>query len=241
MEFFHGFKWAVPTAFSDAVGLCRFEEGDLLYDSPDAYTKDWPYFQNLTGKAIQVRGPARSRSRTTDTGGVFETNWYGEVIVDLFEPDKLPIRSTQGRLYTALWRGNMDFLRADAPHPEIPITVASFGRKLRDISEHIPNTSDHGLTFVMARDKSNAVSRDKFLKIRDAFRGGLASEPVIQSPADLKVPEAEKFSPTVEIVLFRTSNLTRVEIEALVKMAVYKQAKGASRDMFRLSAHGAIV
>lgn len=41
MEFFSGFKWAVPGAFSDAVALCRFEEGDTLYDTKNAYNDDW--------------------------------------------------------------------------------------------------------------------------------------------------------------------------------------------------------
>jgi hypothetical protein len=41
MEFFPGFKWAVSSAFSEPLGACRFEQGDLLYDTPDAYKGEW--------------------------------------------------------------------------------------------------------------------------------------------------------------------------------------------------------
>jgi hypothetical protein len=37
MDFFPKFKWAVPHAFGDALAACRFEQGDILYDTLMAY------------------------------------------------------------------------------------------------------------------------------------------------------------------------------------------------------------
>lgn len=76
MEFFSNFTWAVPHAFSDAVGLCRFEEGDMLYDTAKAYEGEWGDAVKYINHSLQVRYPARATSGEKEkSGGIFEKNW----------------------------------------------------------------------------------------------------------------------------------------------------------------------
>ena len=49
-NFLDGFLWAVPTAFSDPLAACRFEQGDILYDTKKAYEGTWgrsPYLHHI--------------------------------------------------------------------------------------------------------------------------------------------------------------------------------------------------
>ena len=57
--FLSNFAWAVPTAFSDAVGACQFSRGDTLYSSPIAYREWNEEFYNLAKglHAIKVLSP----------------------------------------------------------------------------------------------------------------------------------------------------------------------------------------
>ena len=62
MDYFSGFAWAVPKAFSDAIALCRFEEGDVLYDTKSAYEKEWDDAKSNIKYFLQVRYPGRART-----------------------------------------------------------------------------------------------------------------------------------------------------------------------------------
>ena len=37
MKYLEQFTWPVPKGFSDAVATCKFEQGDLLYNTCRAY------------------------------------------------------------------------------------------------------------------------------------------------------------------------------------------------------------
>ncbi len=135
MEFFSGFKWAVPKAFSDAVALCRFEEGDILYDTEKAYIDNWEKACKFIEHSLQVRYPARVGGGASEKGGgVFSGNWGSEVRIDLYKnQDKVgvgQITTTQGRLYTALWKGDISILKKESEEPPIPLTVQDVTKTL---------------------------------------------------------------------------------------------------------------
>ena len=118
MEFFSGFSWAVPTAFGDAVALCRFEQGDTLYDTRKAEEESWAEATKHIHHWLQVRYPSHVITVADEsTGGIFEKNWDSEVKVDLYKNFKKvgegQISTTQGRLYTALWTGNVEVLQLE--------------------------------------------------------------------------------------------------------------------------------
>ena len=115
MEFIPGFKWALPKAFSDAVFGCRFEEGDMLYQTSSAYKTDWS--KKELDYFIQVAFPSRGGSKTTGEAAVFEKNWNSEVRLDVYKNhEKISIgqiRTTQGRLYSTLWKGDIDLILSE--------------------------------------------------------------------------------------------------------------------------------
>jgi hypothetical protein len=77
-EYFDGFNWAVPVAFAEPLAACRFEQGDILYDTRRAYEGSWGDALPHIKYSIQVKSPMRgpstksekeeeSSSRTTGT------------------------------------------------------------------------------------------------------------------------------------------------------------------------------
>lgn len=40
-DYFLGFKWALPKSFKDALAKCFFNVGDIIYDTPKAYSLSW--------------------------------------------------------------------------------------------------------------------------------------------------------------------------------------------------------
>lgn len=245
MNFFNGFSWAVPNAFSDAVSLYRFEEGDILYDTKKAYGENWERARELIGKSLQVTYPLRSGKNVgKNAGGVFATNWNSDARVDLYESMKKvsvgQIRTTQGRLYTALWHGDLSILEKNTPNPQRPITVRKVTKRLTEVSAAAKTISKGFPLFVMARDFSNPVSRTKFLDINSILRNHLRGDVIFRTPQRAGLEYFSDIAPTIEIAFFVTNDLDRNRLHDLIKSVVYNPAKNVKRDMFRLSAHGHI-
>lgn len=245
MEFFSGFKWAVPVAFSDAVALCRFEEGDILYDTPEAYDEEWGKASKHIEYSMQVRYPARATgSARANEGSVFASNWKSEVRVDLYKrlerTDVGQIETTQGRLYTALWKGDTTILKRNTEEPQIPFTVQQVTRNLTEVSDTAKKLSTEYPVFVMARDLSNPISREKYFQIFSKLKKHLVGEPRLLRPESAGLNDWVNTAPTIEIAFFITNGVSAEQLHNLVKEAVYVPAKDATKDTFRISAYGAI-
>ncbi len=242
-EFFPLFKWAVPTDFSDAVNLCRFEEGDTLYDSSLAYCESWEEAKGEINHSLQVRYPARSSNVVKGTGGVFEKNWSSEVRLDLYK-NLIRIKSittTQGKLYTALWKNNLKALEPNKSL-SIPIRLKQVMAMLKEAPHELSNYSKGHLTFVLPRDISNPVSKVKYQKVYSALNPHLQPDgPIILSPKEADFPNCENIAPTIDIVLFTVKLSDEEELAELIKSAVYVPTKNAKKDMFRLASHGIII
>ncbi|SCZ84221.1 hypothetical protein [Nitrosomonas mobilis] len=247
MEFFSGFKWAVPRAFSDAVALCRFEEGDILYDTKKAYNDDWEKASQFIEHSLQVKYPARAVSggATEKGGGVFGSNWGSEVCVDLYKNLKKvgvgQIHTTQGRLYTALWKGDITVLEKESEEPAIPLSVQDVTKTLDQATEKAKELSVGYPVFVMARDLSNPVSREKFSKILMALKKHPHNQPSILAPKKAGLSKFEDIAPTVDIAFFPMNGTSAEELHELVKRAVYVPATNTKKEKFRILAHGIIV
>jgi len=246
MDFFDGFKWAVPTAFADAVSLCRFEEGDILYDTKMAYGESWGESRNAIEYSVQVRHPARSSGGVADAGkGLFDSNWRSEIYIDLYKNLKKtnthPVQSTQGRLYTALWRGDAKILDQVAEEPALPLSAQDATKSLEQAKEVVKGLCAGEPAFMMARDLSNPVSRDKYNKLTTHLKSNLPMSPLILTPKHAGLADFKCIAPTVDIAIFQTINIGAEELHDLVKKAVYVKAKSSKKDMFRISAHGVII
>lgn len=246
MEFFAGFKWAVPKAFSDAVSLCRFEEGDILYDTKKAYEGGWESASDYIEHSLQVQFPASVRGGTTEKGsGIFGNNWTSEVRLDLYKNLKKvgvgQIQTTQGRLYTALWKGDLTVLDNETEAPPIPLSVQEVTKILKEVAQKARDLSVGFPVFVMPRDLSNPVSRDKYSKVLAKLKNHLAGTPQVQSPEKAGLIQFKNIAPTVEVAFFQMKGKSTKELHELVKSAVYVPSKNTKKDMFRIAAHGIIV
>lgn len=246
MEFFSGFKWAVPKAFSDAVSLCRFEEGDMLYDTEKAYDGDWERAKKFIGHSLQVKYPTRVTGGASEKGGsVFNSNWRSEVRIDLYQNlEKVgdnQIYTTQGRLYTALWKGDLAILEKESEDPAAPLTVQDVTRTLEQTSQKAKELSVGFPVFVMACDLSNPVSRDKYLKVLTKLKKHLYDIPIILTPKMAGLIQFKDVAPTVDVAFFPMNETSAEELYDLVRSAVYVPSKDAKKEMFRISAHGIII
>jgi len=245
MEFFKGFSWALPTAFSDAISACRFVDGDMLYDTRKAYQQNWDLAKEHVLYSLQVMGPDGSQSAgAAGKGSIFKKNWNSEVRLDLYRNhEKVNVgqtHTTQGRLFTALWRGDLTVLDESTEAPALPILVGDVTRQLRDARAAAIKIAKAGPVFVMARDRTNFTSRLKYRKILAKVRKYMDDDVVLRTPKSTGLVDHDRMLPTIDILFFPTVNLKHDELHDLVKSAVYAPAKDAKTDKFNILKHGVI-
>lgn len=245
MKFLPGFTWALPTAFSEAVALCRFEEGDSLYDSRAAYADGWEFSRYPGDCFMQVRFPARVKGGSPGkVKSVFSRNWAAEVRLDLYRSSGRvfpgQIHTTQGRLYTALWTGDLAILRGDAS-PPVPLGVREVTRLLSETPKEIASYASRGYpVFAMARDVNSAASRNKYNRVFSSLHDHLPEKPILMAPGDLQMRDSHKIAPTVQIAFFALNGMSAEKLREKLKDTLYAPAKDAMVDRFRLEAHGVI-
>lgn len=238
-NFYDGFAWAVPRAFADPLAACRFELGDVLYDSRESY-KGLPQ----SGHAVQVLEPSRgigSPSSGQDAS-VFADAWRQEVVFewhDFAAQTKRTITSTQGRLYTLLWKGDEATLDFSTPEPPIPLNAATFKKHLELIARSL--THNDGLTFIMATDVAADQLKEKLHKVTTALQGPLLCSRVLH-PANSLNLDAE-FLPTVHAAVFHLGDVAPGTIEQALQAVLYKPSseKAAAAPRFRLASHGILL
>lgn len=244
-NFLAGFDWAVPSAFIDALASCRFEEGDTLYDTPEAYGPDWSVARTKIKNSVQVRFPSRGPMGTNeDENAVFLANWESPVHVDLYEyPEVSLVRkyeTTQGRLYSMLWRGDLSLLETSGPTLNPPEGAKSLLKKLDQAREAVMEVAAGCPAFVMPHDHAGRLTQSKLTTLRGILKKQADSEPVVISCHDAGIPDAEAYSPTVGIAVFPGCGMSQDSLEEAVKQAFYKPSKTAKNPRFYLNRHGAI-
>ena len=135
-----GFAWPVPRSFAGAVSACRFEQGDVLYADVAGYETWRSAAPPLP--ILQVLDPPRTaRVLAGEAEGDrdrFSVSWGSPVTLDVYAKSaKRPARrtTTQGRLFTCLWRGDLAALDEDSPALEPPMPAREVHRRL---SEAVP-------------------------------------------------------------------------------------------------------
>ena len=250
-EYFDGFAWAVPFAFADALAACRFERGDILYDTKRAYEGPWDRIRRHISYSIQVEFPSRapvvrSREQREAKKSVFRSNWEQPVSFHLThylnnEADE--ITTTQGRLYTLLWEGNRKWLDEKTDAPPVPILAKGV---LGDIQKAVPyfrkSVFGHiktGAMFLMPYDSSRLSVRSKFARLNANLKT-LRPRIELASPEEAGVMCETRFAPTVKIACFCVEGTSVSELDNKLKGALYTRAK--KRETYRIpegiSAHG---
>jgi len=137
IKFLDGFSLAVPYAYSDAIAKCQFEEGDIFYDSKDAY-QEWTYALSAINKIVQVQSSPKVQTELIDDASstIFAKNWHSLIDIEIISINdnqtSRKINTTQGRLFTYLIHGYPNILELNSGKPEIPIL-------LKDAKKYIIN------------------------------------------------------------------------------------------------------
>lgn len=241
-ELLPGFRWPVPRAFAAAVCAYRFEQGDVLYRDVRAYD---PLAGGIPSglTAIQLRQPPRSaRSLPSDAEGDRRlSNWQSELELDLVDLARGAVESrktTQGRLFMALWKGDDSSLDGRGEEPALPRSARELAQLLREGGLGLPELAptSHRSRFSFVVDWSADASRTKAARIADALQqlGACASRD--RFPAELAAPEADRFHPTLVVRSVEIEHARPEAVEEALRRALYG-GPGES-DRFSASRHG---
>lgn len=253
MEFLPGFAWPVPRAFASAVAACRFEQGDVLFDAAGAYEAWKPGRPPGIRFSVQVLDPPRTaRLAPVDAeGNRFASNWSSPVtceVGDRRESKTARVQTSQGRLFTCLWRGDPGLLReaGSGEVEDLPLPTGS-----RDLQKHVPTTvagfqaaSGHpagvGTWFVFVVDVSSEASLAKARDVDSALSAHHTVETFDRSPAEAGVPAGDGYHPALRVRAVWVEESRPDVVRGLLKGALYGPAK-AGPDRFKLERHGVLV
>lgn len=248
MKFFQEFKWAVPHAFNSAIASCRFEQGDILYDTPLAYSGSWGEAVQHINYSLQVKFPPRSSSADTSNndGSVFSANWSARVIFE-FQDHKTKtsklVETTQGNLYTLLWKGNVDnYLTEQKCAPKQAIELLD---KLELASAFFEQKAaeDHNIKgfFLLPFCSASDPLVEKFKRLDNEFLENLQFIKSQIKLTDIPVFPYADFVPTAKITAFLfIQNTNSEEITEVIKKALYKPSrdKKTKKEHFSVYNHG---
>jgi hypothetical protein len=244
-----GFAWAVPAAFSDAVGACQFSRGDTLYSSPIAY-REWneEFYKSAKGLyAIKVLSP--ESKPTPPSPALFQGNWSSVAEVEVFMPGGQEgvkrLSTTQGRIYSLLWRGDSSVLD---PAMSVPLVPHHAGHLLKNLN-HAKSTlrqlildqhPDARYFFVLPHDVCSQLLDEKYRKLAYGLGRTCHASEVNIDASVLPIPEADRLAPTVSLKTFIFTGNEEQLIQESLKELLYVRAVNtkSKKDMFRLNAHG---
>jgi hypothetical protein len=227
-RFFDGFAWSVPTNFADALAGCAFTRGDILYDSVAGYL---PWAEATKRMRWSVQVLSASSTSATRHSGVFESNFIAPISCVLTNypiGSSSTVATTQGHLYTLLWRGmpTTDDWHARPVTSPLGIVEGNKGlESVADTARRLAKTSSH--LFLLAHDLVGEISRQKLAALRD-----LCGQETILTSAQLG--HADGFAPTIRFSVFAFSS-SEDKVLAGLKEALYTPS---AADRFRLRSHG---
>lgn len=259
-KFFKGFAWALPSAFAEPLANCQFERGDVLYNTKQAYEGTWNEALPHIKYSIQVLSPMRgtnikleknTEKKTEEMATfIFKNNWKSNVeftLTDYKTKKTTQIKTTQGRLYSLLWKGDISILDNTLSDPPVPILAKQVLKNILDESEfvkkNIPNAIQDKIVFLMPFDSSRQILKMKLEKVENALSKFIYHS-CFFSPYEINPSQEnglqKEFAPTVKIACFTIENESISNIERTLKQVLYTPAKEkkTEKEMFRINAHG---
>ena len=252
MELIEGFAWAVPRALAGAVSACRFEQGDVLYSDPRAY-EAWSGGRPALKFCLQVLDPpktARALSAESE-GNRFEANWSSPVefeLTDCEAGETRRCRTTQGRLFSCLWRGDRDQLDPEGAEPERPLPQRELHRRLAEAQPGLEaafralkgNRLRGAFSlYLFALDDSSEASRAKARAVEAALRADFAAVGLVLSPGEAGLPGAAHLHPALRVQGLAMAAPGPGAVEQRLRDLLYGGAGEAGR--FSLARHGLLV
>lgn len=255
MDFFPQFKWAIPIAFCDAISVCRFEQGDILYDNIRGYDQ-WDEAIKFLNYSIQIRYPERQGGTAQKISkSVFVNNWWSKVRFEITNYKnnsvKKHVDTTQGRLFRLLWHGNLDALDENTPEPPPPLLLSDAKKLLKDtigkFKEKARRKILNPFLFIIPYDPINATSEEKYLKINAQLKNTFDFFCIELSPEETGVTGWQDLSPTISFKCFAINTTDQQKIQNTLKDALYKpssnnkKATDSKKGRFDLKRHGLLV
>lgn len=245
MHFYPQFAWAVPIAFKDAIANYSFGEGDILYDTPKAY-QQWSEALIYLQYSIQVTYPPRNFNVKASKKSL-KRNWASPVKLSLVNHknnSRQHRETTQGKLFTLLWHGNIDMLNMEVQSIELPLSLLHAKKYIPDtISAFkglITTTMIDPLFFILPYDLVNDISAKKIIKLNAILKKdfNVIGFDLPASGVGINIDTASLFSPTIYFKCFviYSNNLDR--IHELLKSALYAPDINAKHQRFNLKTHG---
>lgn len=206
MEYLEQFTWPVPKGFADAVAACKFERGDLLYNTRQAYEEGWN-LDNIDW-ILQVQSPSRGSTSTKaeDVKTVFADNWRSILILELTNVRndcvKRTVQTTQGRLYTVLRFGDVSILESEVDEPDLPLGVDSLFDHLDKAKEYFLPFFRESMKkpnlFIIPVDALNSITTQKHSLAVHCLSGICQVEQKTASLNDCGIPDWRQFNPMLE-------------------------------------------
>lgn len=251
-DYFNGFKWALPKSFADALSNCLFEVGDIIYDNRKAYSLPWGEAKNIINNSIQIKSISAINIYSDENinESTFFDNWDSEVVFDYYDypsMKKREIKTTQGRLYSFLWKGDEKYIFSSITPVEKPTMLKAVFKKNIDYKLEISNQSnpDCNFIFYFPVDTANQSGNEKSQKIIRAFKRNIdliTYNMKSYSPQILKLKSSITFCPTIEFIVFEIYSSSEIINDAL-KSALYTPSKNkkSDKEYFRLKSHGVLL
>ena len=247
MNFFPEFKWAVLHAFSNALAACRFEQGDVFYDTRLAYKGTWAEAEKHFNYSILVKSPMRGSSTevTLNVESTFSANWASRVVFEFCDHranTKKIIETTQGRLYNLLWHGDVNNYLSDPL--QMPKQASSLLGVLEDaasvIQSNFIGSLEIGFVFLLPFDLSSQQLKDKNEQLKKHILPYLLDHKLIDLK-DTVLSDRLTFVPTAQISAFLISKkIQEFELKEFIKKSLYRPArnKKSTKEIFSISNHG---
>ena len=249
-EYFSEFKWALSKSYTDPLSKCRFEQGDIIYDTSQAYSLPWGEAKQIIKSCVQIKSPSRNLTAITieNTETAFKNNWNSKVTLDLLESpgmSKKEIETTQGNLYSMLWKGDISFIYSGKSSCDIPMLLKDVFKLSKIIlpclTDYIKNHCDS--IFYFPIDETSSLSKAKIAKIKRVLNvETIEYKMTIITPTSLNLLNTYNICPTVKIILYEIIGKD-VDVKEALKKALYvpDKNKKTEEDMFRLKAHGTFI
>jgi hypothetical protein len=231
-EYFDDFAWAIPIAFTDAIRTCCFQRGDTLYDTKKAYEGPWGEAKTHISYSIQVKSPLRTtlhkiqkEKNAAAKDKVFGSNWKQSVIFNLTDYKKnktKEITTSQGHLYTLLWKGNHNCLDEQiiVQQPQLTISNKEVKKAVPYFKRILANDACEIIFFLMPYDRSNSLQKKKFDNIKSGFTNHTIKIE-ITTPKNAGFVSDKEFVPTLKIACFYFYRITSFQIEDILKKSLH--------------------
>ena len=214
--------------------------------------ESWP--PPAGSKTSQITKPKRGTNLSSDneSKNAFESGRNSECELDLISWGKngeaLPkrISTTQGRLYSCFWHGNLDVLEINkTPQPVLPLMVEDARKMLKALGKNalsnraksIPTELRGTQTiFAMVTDKTSKLTKQKLRYVKAAL-----GKQIEFNTTEIHANEffwEEGFCPTTYLTLITSSEDVHEEIFKKVKLVLYQPDPNAKNPKFNLHAHG---